>query len=164
MWSLQRTLREKEKGMVTVEAALIVPFLFFIILAIMYLAFYYMDEAKVWASTDVVLSFAAQSVGRNQSLLQTNYEQEEKKIAKQLRQELKGRLLLLSLKKTEVTVNSNEIRLQVSLTGKTAIWRYFGLEKVLVKGCCTTEIGNYGNWMRRVQAYSDRKGEEEDAN
>ena len=55
-------------GMSTVEAAIIVPFLFFCIITFVYISFYFMDLAKIYASVDTVLVYAAEAVDKSENL------------------------------------------------------------------------------------------------
>lgn len=180
MQSLQDTVKGKEKGMLTVEAAILVPIIFFLIMAMFYIALYYLDEAKVYGSCDEAMEFASQSVGRskdltvgsfsmakrnNGSLYQINYTRERKELEQLIQEKLKGRLLLLSLRKVKVSINEYQIQLQIKLQGKTDIWQYLHLGTVTYSYRRRVEMGNYSDWLRKaviIKEIKENKGEDKD--
>ncbi len=161
-------------GMITVEAAVIVPFIFFIIIGMMYLGFYLLDGAKIYSTIDQVAAYAGQSVGRSEdmgigeysmkqrnqrSLYKVTYQKEGRKVEEQLEKELKDSLFLLNIKSIQAAVGMGYIKIDVGLNGSTDVWRSLGLNETQLIYENRTELGDYSQYIRKIAAKRDANEE-----
>ncbi len=157
-------------GMITVEAAAIVPLIFIIIIGMMYLGFYLLDGAKIYSTIDQVAAYAGQSVGRSEdmgigeySMKQRNrkdlykltYQKEGQKVEEQLKKELKDSLFLLDIKNIQAAVGKGCIKINVGLNGSAEVWRSLGLNEAQLIYENRTELGDYSQHIRKIAAKRD---------
>ena len=162
------------EGMLTVEAAFIIPIVWFIIMAMLSFGLYFIDQAKVRAACDEVLGYASQAVGKGCDLgngkvqIETlnrmplysfpSYGKEKQELHQRLQKRLKGKLLFLRPDKIEVTVNHKELK--ILLSGKALPFGCGWFRKVPFSFSYTSTVqrADYSSILRKTDAV--RKGKE----
>lgn len=161
-------------GMITVEASFLVPFLFFIILAMLYAGLYFLDCAKVYLACDEVLYYAAQSIGKGSDLGQgeidiqkqnqisiysfwESNEQEEIEIKKRIQSRLRGKLLLLEMNNIEVKVTSKQVSAELSGNAGSKFWQYFDISFLSFSYQKKVQCANYSDYIRKWEVYGNKE-------
>jgi hypothetical protein len=88
----------KVKGSVTVEAAVIVPFLLFLCVMSLHLLFYYHDKQIVAAAVHETVAYACGREGMDEGELEAH-----------LKRRVKGKTMLLTKMETEVTFKGTQV-------------------------------------------------------
>lgn len=116
-------------GSLTLEAALVIPMIFFVIIAMLYLSFYLYDLARIQVGVDRIHSRAMYSMNHetdwmtgqikyeymnNRGVLYplSGYKQEETELEKLLHQELEN-TLIVEISDTQVVINLLQIKIMV---------------------------------------------------
>ncbi len=139
-------MKNKSKGSFTVEAALVLPIVLFVILAVIFLSFYLYDVCRIEGITDKILHQAAMRM-KHESTLATgeidyqnindrgvfylitgSTEEEEAEIEAYLWQELTTGLLCTEVTNIKVTAGKRKVTAAVEAESGVlikGIWNYF---------------------------------------
>lgn len=140
----------QNKGVITVEMALLFPVLLFSILCMCSLGLYFMDIARLNGKVQEILVYASETVGKGEdiaigtvsmkkrntrNLFQISYASEKKQLEEAVRTELKNQLLYVSLKRVKVIINGTEIQAIIDYEAAHNLWYWFSLreEKSVIK-------------------------------
>jgi hypothetical protein len=140
-------MKDHNKGSLTVEAALIMPIVIFIIFAVMYLSFYLHDRCRIQGIVDRTLHKAELTLKHKADfpsgevkfedindrgvfyLFFDNTKNDEENIGAYLQNELKRGLFFIKINSINVTVNkfgiaiSVEAKVPISFFGVTNLWK-----------------------------------------
>lgn len=135
---------KSERGSITVEAVFVFPIIFFVLMAIMYATFLYLDQSKLQTCVDrwaVKQSWAMeQQITLGETLKSRNYgkhslftvwkgqKEQEKKLSKKVKAELEQELIMGKIQsvKTNISATSIDIQVQVSMNiGISQVKEYF---------------------------------------
>lgn len=172
---MQKMCKEKKwreiewQGMYTVEASLIVPFLFLIILAFLYLGMFFLEKAYVIAKVNLYVENASQSIysegdivtgkvdkaSRYKKSIYESYVIDNKKwettIKEQIEKSIKGKLLVFSDPQIVVAISLEMIDVKVKISSTPQIFSYFTNEHIKVAYEKKSSIFNGTEWVRRWQ-------------
>lgn len=136
--------RKNNRGMITIEMALLFPLLLFSVLCMCSLGLYFMDIAKLNSKVQEVLVYASESVGRGEDtaigsvsmkkrnqkeLFRVSYTAEKQELEAAIRRELANRLLYVKLDKVKIFINGSEIRATVDYRAGNSLWYWFSLRE-----------------------------------
>ncbi len=156
----------------TIENAYIIPILFFVIIGLFEIELYFLDVAKVMSTVSVSSAFASMSidksddevfgsfdiVARNKKpLYKRTYVEDEMRLSDRIDGELSGRLLLLSMKKSEVKISGSKVNVEYEFEANHPIFKYFHISPIRYKSCNKVEVGNYAEVMRKKKVFNDIK-------
>lgn len=161
----------KYAGMITVEAALIVPYIYFVVMAVMYMGFYYLDQAKVYAACDEVMYYASQAIGKGTDVgkgvvditirnripvysLSHTYTMECEEITERLNTKLKGKLLLLKGEDLQITITEKYIVVSFAKTAEHKWWEMLNLSQVTFSYQKKVQCADYSNVLRKTDAFT----------
>jgi Flp pilus assembly protein TadG len=168
-------MKKGMKGSLTVEAALIMPLVIFMLFALMYITFYLHDRCRIQGAVDKALYKAMLTIKHEADIStgETDYENintrgvfyqlfgdtkpDEDQILELINNELKGRLLLVKIKAATVTADKFNITVTtraeaaVSLKGAGSFLTWLPEIKVQEKG----EIHNPQELIRIAETVLD---------
>ena len=160
-------------GMITVEASFLVPFLFFVVFAMLYVGLYFVERAKVYLICDEVLYYAAESIGKGSDLgngrisvkilnnkpvytISNSYVEEEKEIKKRMEQRFSGRLCLLELNQVEVKVTDKQIQTELSGSASNKFWQQFNIPFLSFTYQKKVQCAVYTDFIRKLEVYESK--------
>ena len=159
--------KRKNSGMITVEAAFIIPFIWMIIFSMLSVALYFIDQAKVYAACDEVLIYASESVEKGCDLGNgkvdikrlnrvspysfTNYSGIQKEIKNRFQERLSGKLLFLNPDKIQITVNSRELKIKILADALPPVCRFFLKKSILFEYTSKVQKADYSSFLRKAQ-------------
>lgn len=171
----RRSQCRKLSGMITIETACVTPLILFMILAVLYMALYYIDLGKVYEAVGRVVSYASISMDNDADIVTGNYSIKVRnsknpysfshkrnheicgKVKQKIREEIHGRLLILDEDQIDVSIKHNRIELMMKGVGQRNIWDYFHSGKGIHSYCAEYEIGNWAEYIRKVEVQNEWK-------
>lgn len=141
---------KENKGMITVEMALLFPLILFSILCMCSLGLYFMDIARLNGNVQEILVYASESVGKGEDiaigtismkkrntrkLFQVSYASEKKQLEEAVRTEVRNQLLYVNLKRVRIFINGTQIQATIDYEAAHNLWYWFSLreERAVVK-------------------------------
>lgn len=161
---------EKNRGSSTVEASLIVPMVLFIILAFVYIGFYFMDIAKIYATSDLVSIYASDSIDKSrnlkigscdikwrnqQNLYSKDTKEQLQKTQSILAEQLQSKLVVAKVERAMIKKSGSAMEVEIDHTARRAIWRYFGMESITMKNQSKIEMGDFADALRKKTVVED---------
>ena len=161
---------EKNRGSSTVEASLVVPMVLFIILVFIYVGFYFMDIAKIYAMGDLVSVYASESIDKSrnlkigscdikwrnqQNLYSKDTKEQLQKVQSILTEQLQSNLVVAKVDHAMIQKSGSAMEVEIDYVAKRAIWRYFGIESIAMKNQSKIEMGDFADTLRKKTVVED---------
>lgn len=158
------------KGSSTVEASMIVPLVLFIILAFVYIGFYFMDVAKIYAISDLVSVYASDSISKSrnlkvgscdikwrnqQNLYRKEFEKQLQETQAILNEQLQLKTVAAKVERVSVKKSGSAIEIETNYTANRAIWRYFGISSIVMRNQSKIELGDFADTLRKKAVVED---------
>ncbi|MCR4717133.1 MAG: hypothetical protein K5656_08125 [Lachnospiraceae bacterium] len=147
----------------TIENAMIVPFIFLVILAIFELELYMLDVAKVMSFSSMTSSYYSTSIDKSESLsgeynikkrnaaalyLRTHVE-DEMRVLDNFDEDINGKLLLLKSSREEASIMGSRIVLDIKMSANHPLFRRFNISPINYGIKLKTEVSNYADVIRK---------------
>lgn len=158
------------RGMITVEAALLVPVIIIAILSLLMVGFYYLDRARISETCERVTVYMSRNLDHPCDLISGSYSWDarnatlaggvkdstfEKDLEDRISEELSGGLMLLQVQEVDVKNTAGTVKVKVSGYASSGIWK--GLHPGRITYRWKTEIDTLqaAEFMRKTGALTD---------
>lgn len=172
MFKMSKEKRERQlDGMYTLEAAVLVPLIFLVVIVLVYLGLFYLERAYVISRVDVITECAAHSFSKGGEIQTGKWEERsggaigvgsdtdvsskeaKEMVEKSIHTMFDHRLLIFSNVKVETDISMGTIRTKVSLEKITSILSEWGMDTDAYCYEKKAGISNGAEWIRRWQAF-----------